>query len=110
MGDGLQDFNLSFEQLYEQARKSVPMVRSLGKRILFDLQTSYTGLFDDTKFESGDLKEWDRAIEKIRDDYDGNHAKICDLARGRIIVDTLEQIGALMKYVTFMVIQPKDQI
>jgi len=98
MGDGLQNSTLSFEQLYEQARQSVPMVQDLGEKILADIKTRYPDLFEDAELEIGSLKEWDRVINKVKSDYCGIYAKICDLARGRIIVDTPEQIETLRRY------------
>jgi len=98
MGDGLQDPSLGFELLYEQARQSVPILQDLGDAILCDLKTRHPGLFADAKFEMGALKRLDRATDKIIGDYKGNHAKIYDLARGRIIIDTAEQIEVLRTY------------
>jgi len=87
-----------FEQLYKQACQSVPMVQNLGGNLLLSLQTCYPGLFDEAELEIGPLKRLDRATDKIIGDYKGDHTQIYDLARGRIIVDTVEQIEALRKY------------
>jgi len=98
MGNGRQNPDLGFEQLYAQARESVPIIRNLGDTLLSDLQTIYPGLFDAAKFEIGPLKRLDRATDKIIGDYEGDHTRICDLARGRIVIDTIEQIEALRIY------------
>jgi len=98
MGEGLQDSALSFEQLYEQARQSMPVLQNFGDTILSDLKAKHLGLFTDAKFEMGSLKRLDRTTDKIIGDYKGDHTKISDLARGRIIVDTAEQIETLRIY------------
>jgi hypothetical protein len=98
MGNGLQNPDLSFEELYEQGRQSVPMVQNLGNKILNDLKGQYPGLFDDAEFQNGPLKTLDRAQAKIQGDYKGHHEEISDLARGRIIIDKPEQIEALRQY------------
>jgi len=97
-GNGLQNPDLGFEQLYEQARESIPFVHDLGEEILIDLKIRYPGLFDGAEFEIGSLKRLDRATDKIIGDYDGDYTQLCDLARGRIIVDTVEQIETLREY------------
>jgi len=100
MGDSLQDSCLGFEQLYEQARESVLIIENLGDMLISDLKAIYPGLFDDAEFETGPLKRLDRATDKIIGDYKGDHTKISDLARGRIIVDTVEQIEVLREYLS----------
>jgi len=96
---GLQDYNLTFPLLYEQARHSVPVVTLTGTAMLAGLRSEYPGLFDDVEFETGTLKARDRAFAKINSDYAGDHSQICDLARGRFIVDTAEQIEAIREFI-----------
>jgi len=55
MGNGLQDSGLGFEQLYAQARESVPIIENLGNTLLSDLHAKHPGLFDAAKFEIGPL-------------------------------------------------------
>ncbi len=98
MGDTRQNGDLSFEELYEQARRSVPMVQELGEAILKDVRSHYRSLFDNAEFQNGPLKKQDRALAKINGDYDGDHHRISDLARGRLIVNTAEQAEELHEY------------
>jgi hypothetical protein len=68
-GDGRQNPNLNFEQLYEQARQAVPLLRDSGERMIADLRRQHPGLFDNIHFELGPIKQVDRARDKIRSDY-----------------------------------------
>jgi len=63
-----------------------------------DLRRLHPGLFDNIQFETGPLKTVDRATAKIIGDYDGDHSQIRDLARGRLVVDTPEQVDAIRNY------------
>jgi|GEM_PF-1360788 len=98
-GMARQDAALTFEQLYKVAKKSVPKIEKLAKKkILAELGSRHPGVFTGVTFENGPLKTRARAHDKIRGDYKGNYTEICDLARGRIIVDTVEQIEILRNY------------
>lgn len=98
MPDGLQRHDLTFPQLYEQARDSVPLLQREGNEMLADLRSKYPGVFDTAHFETGPLKTEERAKAKIEGDYAGDHSKIADLARGRLVIDKPEQVEALRDY------------
>lgn len=94
----MQNPALSFGELYEQARASVPVVADVGNGIVENLRRQNPGLFDNIEFQNGPLKALDRAQAKITGDYSGDHTQISDLARGRIVVDSPEQIEAIRTY------------
>jgi len=95
---GQQVGNRVFADIYEEARESVPKVQKLGDEILADLKASHPGVFNGVEFNNGPLKTLERASDKINGDYNGDYTQICDLARGRILVDTVEQIEILRNY------------
>lgn len=97
-GNGLQNPDLNFEQLYEQARTAMPQLQDAGAKMLADLRQHHPGLFDNVTFEMGPLKAADRAQAKIAGDYAGDTSQISDLARARLVVDTPEQISAIRDY------------
>ena len=47
MGDGQQNPNLSFDELYEEARSSVGVLDNVGDNMLADLQHANPSLFND---------------------------------------------------------------
>lgn len=98
MDDGQQNPNLSFDELYEEAKSSVPVLDEVGKNMLADLQRANPSLLNDIEFESGPLKTLDRATAKIAGDYAGDHSQISDLVRGRIVVENADQVEALRNY------------
>ncbi len=49
----------------------------------------------DADLKLGKPKKLERALDKIRDDYKGDSSLICDLARGKMIVDSPEQIAVM---------------
>lgn len=59
------------------------------------------------------LKGEKRAAEKVRDDYDGDWSKLCDVVRGSIAVDTMEDLHstlhALKKSGLKLAKPPKDR-
>lgn len=98
MAETPQDPTLSFEQLYAQARESRPLLEQTGTQILRDLQTAFPGKFDDARLEMGPLKSRERALAKINGDYLGDHSKITDLVRARIVLKTEEQVQLARNY------------
>ncbi len=98
MAGGGQNTGLSFEELYDEARQSVPELERLGGGMLDDLSSQFPDVFDSADFEMGPLKTIERAMEKIEGDYGGDHSKISDLVRGRIVVDSPEQVEAIRAY------------
>lgn len=99
-GNGLQYPDLSFTQLYGQAKAAVPLLLSVGENTLAALKRKHRNTFTSAYFEMGDLKSEDRALDKIKGDYSGDHTQITDMARGRFIVQTPAQIKALSEYFT----------
>lgn len=76
MGEGLQNPDLSLEQLYEQATQAQPELKSYGENFLRYLQEKYPGQFDGVYFEQALLKEIERIQDKVAADYDGDHTKV----------------------------------
>lgn len=97
MGDGIKrpQPDLSFDELYQQAQASAPVLESTGQSVLDRLKTQKPEMFEGVVFEVGPLKEPERALDKINSDYAGDPRQIKDLVRGRFVVDTPEQIVAI---------------
>lgn len=97
MGDGIKrpQPDLSFDELYQQAQASAPVLENTGQSILDRLKTQNPEMFEGVVFEVGPLKEPERALDKINSDYNGDPRQIKDLVRGRFVVDTPEQIVAI---------------
>lgn len=100
MGEGLQNPDLSLEQLYEQATQAQPELRSYGENFLRYLQEKYPTQFDGVYFEQPLLKEIERIQDKVTADYNGDHTKIADIVRGRLLVETPEQIEIIRQEMT----------
>lgn len=99
-GSGQQDPKLSFEALYEQAKAAGPQLEMSAETILADLRKRHPGLFEEAYYESGELKDAERAKSKIKLDYGGDQSQISDLTRGRIVVSTSEQVVAVQQYLS----------
>lgn len=97
MGDGIKrpQPDLPFDELYQQAQASAPVLENTGQSILNRLKTQNPEMFEGVVFEMGPIKSRDRAHAKIESDYGGNHRDIKDLVRGRFVVNTPEQIKAI---------------
>lgn len=97
MGEGIKrpQPDLSFDDLHKQARESMPLLERSAQDLLDRLKAQNPDLFKGVIFEMGPLKNPDRALAKIREDYEGDPRQIKDLVRGRFVVDTPEQIAAL---------------
>lgn len=100
MGEGLQNPDLSLEQLYDQAIQSQPELKSYGENFLRYLQDKHPGQFDGVHFEQAQLKEFHRVVEKVEADYAGDHTKIADIVRGRLLVETPGQISLIRDELT----------
>lgn len=94
-----QNPDLSFDALYAQAVEARPLLERTGNQILADIRKKFPGKFDNAYLEMGDIKDKTGALNKITTDYNGEHARITDLARGRIVVETPEQARILQQYV-----------
>lgn len=92
MSEGLQNPELSLDQLYDQAAQAQPELKSYGENFLQYLQDKYPGQFDGVPFEQAPLKEIERIQDKVQADYNGDHTKVADILRGRFLVETPEQI------------------
>lgn len=99
MSPGQQNSTLSLSALFQQAHDSQPLFDETGARILATLRDENPALFTAIAFENGGIKSLARATAKIAGDYGGDHSKITDLTRGRIVVDTPEQVEALRAYI-----------
>lgn len=95
MSEELQNPDLSLDQLYDQAARAQPELKDYGENFLRYLQEKYPDQFNGVYFEQAPLKEFNRAVEKIEADYAGDHRKIADLVRGRLLVETPEQISII---------------
>lgn len=100
MGEGLQNPDLSLEQLYEQATQAQPELKSYGENFLHYLQEKHPGQFDGAYFEQALLKEIERIQDKVTADYDGDHTRVADMVRGRLLVETPEQIEIIRQEMT----------
>lgn len=100
MSQGLQNPDLSLDQLYDQATRAQPELKSYGENLLHYLQEKYPGQFDGVPFEQAPLKEIERIQDKITADYNGDHTKIADIVRGRLLVETPEQIEIIRREMT----------
>lgn len=96
-GNGLQNPDLDFAQLYGQAKDAVPLLRSTGKNILAALK--HRPGMSSVAFEMGEIKEPDRALAKILGDYRGDPKQISDITRGRFVVQNATQVRTLQKYI-----------
>jgi len=97
LGNGQQNPDITFGQLYEEGKASIPLHERKGGEIAADMRKQFPELLGDAKFEVGPLKELDRAQEKLGE-FRGNHQNIVDIVRGRIVVDTPDQIRAVREY------------
>ncbi|HEY2981129.1 MAG TPA: Ig-like domain repeat protein, partial [Anaerolineales bacterium] len=73
-----------FETIYRMAAEAEPELRST----ITTLAEKTNG---QAQFSSG-LKEVGRALQKINADYEGNASRITDIARGRVVYQTLEDL------------------
>ncbi len=89
-----------FGEIIEQAGQSQGMLQDAGQNIADVLTQRYPGLFPDLEFSQGPLKQEDRAAVKLLGDS-GNALdpakapEIVDLVRGRIVIDTADQVRAI---------------
>lgn len=100
MGQGLQNPDLSVEQLYEQAKQAAHELDALGNNFLEYLQNKYPEKLDGVYFEQAPLKNFERVKDKIAGDYNGDHTKVADIVRGRLVVETPEQIQIIRGEIT----------
>lgn len=95
LGDGPD----RFMGVYEEGHSSVGLMDQTGNNIAGTMKEKFPGLFDDVQFQQGPVKEIDRTAAKILDkngDFDQSKAAgVTDIVRGRIVIDTPEQIMAI---------------
>ncbi len=94
-----------FTLLYEQANISPPLLDQSGNAITDGLKAQYPELFSNVEFQQGPVKGFGRTASKLIDPLTGEidpsrAANITDLVRGRIVVDTPEQIQAVQKFLS----------
>lgn len=92
MGEGLQNPDLNLNQLYDQAGQAMPEFADFGQNFLQYLQEKYPDQFAGVEFQHAELKDLERIRDKVTGDYDGDHTKVVDIVRGRLLVETPEQI------------------
>lgn len=80
----------TLDEAYEIAAKSKPALDAFGQELADKLGV---------KFEAAPLKGRERAEEKLNSKYRGDLTQLQDLARGRLICDSLEQIDAARKII-----------
>lgn len=92
MGEGLQNPDLNLNQLYDQAGQAMPDFADFGQNFLQHLQEKHPEQFTGVEFQHAPLKDLERIQDKVTGDYDGNHTRVADMVRGRLLVETPEQI------------------
>lgn len=96
---GLQRTGFTFQQLYEEAQASLGAFGRYGHTLLTRLHEYNPELFAGAEFKQGRLKSFERAEAKLIE-LGGNPRGMADLVRGRILVDTAEQIAATREFLT----------
>ncbi|NDB69681.1 MAG: hypothetical protein EB015_17095 [Methylocystaceae bacterium] len=74
-------------KMYDKALETKPKFDAIGQEIASQIGGEYI---------AGPIKKSNRVIEKTLNDYDGDVAKIKDLVRSTIIVDTQEQASKVI--------------
>lgn len=103
MGDKVKQPIGSFTPLYEQANVSPPLLDDGGSNIATEMRRQFPDILGDVKFSQGPVKVFDRAAAKLVDRETGkinphDAVGITDLVRGRIVVETPEQINAIREF------------
>ena len=93
-GDG------AFTRLYEDGHASQPFLKDSGNKIAETLRRDFPDILGEATFVQGPVKGWDRSAAKLASDTQpgldlSKAADITDIARGRIVIDTPEQIRAI---------------
>ncbi len=95
LGDGPD----RFMGVYEEGHASVGLMDQTGNQLADTMKEQFPGLFDDVQFQQGPVKEIDRTAAKLLDkngNFDQSKAAgVTDIVRGRIVIDTPEQIMAI---------------
>lgn len=107
-----QATHLSLKDLWDQATSwAGGALVSFAGDMLGLARDSFPGMFSTTEFSLAPLKSEQRATLKVVFDYHGDHTRLTDLVRGRIVVETPEQIAALRKIVAQYpdIVQVKDR-
>ncbi len=105
MGDPPKQPINDFTALYEQAHVSPPLLNQSGNDITTAMRQQFPDLLGDLEFSQGPVKSFDRAAAKLIDGSTGlldptKASGVTDLVRGRIIVETPEQIEAIRTFLT----------
>lgn len=100
MGEGLQNPDLNLNQLYDQAGQTMPVFAKFGQGFLQYLQDKYPEQFSGVEFQHAPLKDLERIQKKVTGDYDEDHTRVADMVRGRLLVETPEQIQIVRNEIT----------
>ncbi len=109
----MQNPDLNLNQLYDQAGQAMPEFADFGQNFLRYLQTKYPDQFAGVEFQRAELKDLERIRDKVTGDYDGDHTKVIDMVRGRLLVETPEQIQIIRHEISdlqdsFGIVKVKD--
>lgn len=102
MGETPKQKQTDFSLLYEEAHASVPLLDETGTRITQAMK-NFDPALSGVTFQQGPVKAFDRAAAKLIDEKTGklDPAKasgVIDLVRGRIVVDTPEQVQTVRRF------------
>jgi hypothetical protein len=92
MGEGLQNPDLNLNRLYDQAGQAMPDFAEFGQNFLQYLQEKHPEQFAGVEFQHAPIKDLERIQDKVTGDYGGDHTRVADMVRGRLLVETPEQI------------------
>ena len=92
-----QEIN-NLEELIVQGHRLQPQLGEYGNNIVETLQHHDPEMFNSINFDLGDVKLFERALDKVNRDYGGDPTQLGDVIRGRIVVDTPEQIEELRHF------------
>jgi len=100
IGQRGSQFQTDFTQLFESAPASNELMKEQGAAVAEAFREQFPELFEGVEFSGGPIKEWDRALLKLLDESTGqlDPAKgqnVVDLVRGRIVIDTADQVRAI---------------
>ncbi len=102
MGDPPKQNQTDFSLLYEEAHTSVPLLDDAGQRLVQSM-ADFDPVLRGVTFQQGPVKAFDRAAAKLINEKTGTldpskASEIIDLIRGRIVVDTPEQVDAVRRF------------
>lgn len=92
-----------FTRLFEEGQASPPFLDESGKKIAEAMRDQFPDLLGDVEFTQGPVKTLERSAAKLSHESKpildpGKAENIVDLARGRIVIDTPDQIRAIREF------------